>query len=113
MRTFVPNDKYFPSNIRAGFGGLLHARSAMAEFTNSDNFEGLQLKDVIPQGRRPWYKDTTLIKLNTLMLCALITQIASGYDSSMLNGMQSLPQWKKDFGKPTGTRLGEIGRAHV
>ncbi|OBT42719.1 hypothetical protein VE00_07262 [Pseudogymnoascus sp. WSF 3629] len=80
----------------------------MADFAHSDNFEGLQLKDVIPQGRKPWYKDTTLIKLNTLMLCALITQIASGYDSSMLNGMQSLPEWKSYFGKPTGTRLGAM-----
>ena len=42
----------------------------MADLTHSDNFEGLELKDVIPQGRKPWYKDRTLIKLNTLMLCA-------------------------------------------
>lgn len=80
----------------------------MADLVHSDNFEGLQLKDVIPQGRKPWYRDTTLIKLNTLMLCALITQVASGYDSSMLNGMQSLDQWKDYFGEPTGTRLGAM-----
>ncbi|KAH8692331.1 general substrate transporter [Talaromyces proteolyticus] len=85
----------------------------MAELTHSDNhnshtFEGLALKDVIPKNRKPLYKDWTLIKLNTLLLCALLTQIASGYDSSMLNGMQSLPQWKKYFGQPTGTRLGAM-----
>lgn len=84
----------------------------MAEVNNSnsdsDNFEGLSLKDVIPQRNKPWYKDTTLLKLNTLMLCALLTQVASGYDSSMLNGMQSLPQWQAYFGKPKGVRLGAM-----
>ena len=80
----------------------------MAELAHSDNFEGLALNDVIPRDRKPWWRDTTLLKLNTLMLCALLTQIASGYDSSMLNGMQSLPQWKKYFGQPTGTRLGAM-----
>ncbi|KUL87045.1 hypothetical protein ZTR_05754 [Talaromyces verruculosus] len=86
----------------------------MADLTNSenyhraDNFEGLALKDVIPNRRKPFYRDWTLLKLNTLLLCALLTQIASGYDSSMLNGMQSLPQWRKYFGSPSGTRLGAM-----
>ncbi|KAL3475183.1 general substrate transporter [Aspergillus californicus] len=78
-----------------------------SEDNSDDNFEGLALKDVIPE-RKPWYKDTTLLKLNSLLLCALITQIAAGYDSSMLNGMQSLPQWQRYFGQPTGTRLGAM-----
>ncbi|KAJ6079601.1 hypothetical protein N7467_009354 [Penicillium canescens] len=76
--------------------------------THSSNFEGLALKDVIPKDRKPFWKDGTLLKLNTLLLCALLTQITSGYDGSMLNGMQSLPQWQKYFGKPTGTRLGAM-----
>ncbi|KAL2783196.1 general substrate transporter [Aspergillus keveii] len=80
----------------------------MTSHSDADNFEGLTLKDVIPNNRKPWYKNSTLVKLNTLLLCALITQIAAGYDSSMLNGMQSLPQWQKYFGQPTGTRLGAM-----
>ncbi|KAL2867385.1 hexose transporter protein [Aspergillus lucknowensis] len=76
--------------------------------SHSDNFEGLALKDVIPTDRKPWWKDWTLLKLNTLLQCALLTQIASGYDSSMLNGMQALPQWQRYFGNPTGTRLGAM-----
>ncbi|KAL3430419.1 general substrate transporter [Aspergillus tetrazonus] len=80
----------------------------MLSHSNHDTFEGLVLRDVIPDGRRPWYRDWTLLKLNTLLLCALLTQIASGYDSSMLNGMQSLPQWVSYFGQPTGTRLGAM-----
>ncbi|KAH2322668.1 hypothetical protein KXV29_002642 [Aspergillus fumigatus] len=77
------------------------------ERPDEDNFEGLTLKDVTPK-RPPFYRDWTLLQLNTLLLCALLTQIASGYDSSMLNGMQALPQWNKYFGKPTGTRLGAM-----
>jgi MFS family permease len=80
----------------------------MPDLNDSDNFEGLALKDVIPERRKPFWKDTSLIKLNTLLLCALLTQVASGFDSSMLNGMQSLPQWRKYFGHPTGTRLGAM-----
>jgi sugar porter (SP) family MFS transporter len=80
----------------------------MLSHSNHDTFEGLVLRDVIPDGRKPWYRDWTLLKLNTLLLCALLTQIASGYDSSMLNGMQSLPQWVSYFGQPTGTRLGAM-----
>ncbi|KAJ5690493.1 hypothetical protein N7462_004885 [Penicillium macrosclerotiorum] len=76
--------------------------------THSDNFEGLVLKDVVPKDRKPLWKDGTLLKLNVLLLCALLTQITSGYDSSMLNGMQSLPQWQKYFGSPKGARLGAM-----
>jgi len=73
-----------------------------------DDFRGIQLKDVIPNTRAPWYRDGTLLKLNFLLLAALLTQTASGFDASMLNGMQSLPQWEKFFGHPMGKRLGAM-----
>ena len=73
-----------------------------------DDFRGIQLKDVIPNTRAPWYRDGTLLKLNFLLLAALLTQTASGFDASMLNGMQSLPQWEKFFGHPMGNRLGAM-----
>lgn len=75
---------------------------------NQHSFEGLYLKDVLPKRDKPWWRDARLVKLNLLLLCALLTQTASGFDSSMLNGMQSLPQWRKYFGQPTGTRLGAM-----
>lgn len=75
---------------------------------HNDDFVGVELKDVIPHRSKPWWRDLPLVKLNFLMLCALITQVASGYDGSALNGMQSLPQWQKFFGKPSGTRLGAM-----
>lgn len=76
---------------------------------NTDNeFEGLVLNDVVPKDRKPWYSDRTLWKLNLLLLSCLLTQTATGFDASMINGMQSLPQWQRFFGQPTGTRLGAM-----
>lgn len=73
-----------------------------------NDFQGFVLNDVIPKDRKPWYSDWTLWKLNLLLLCALLTQTATGFDASMLNGMQSLPQWQRFFGEPKGTRLGAM-----
>ena len=64
--------------------------------------------DVIPKRDKPWWRDWTLVQLNFLLLCALLTQIASGFDASMLNGMQSLNQWTEYFGHPAGARLGAM-----
>ncbi|KAH8647400.1 general substrate transporter [Xylariales sp. PMI_506] len=75
---------------------------------DNDDFTGLLLQDVIPRREKPWWREWTLVKLNLLLLCALLTQTASGFDASMINGMQSLPQWKAYFGSPTGTRLGAM-----
>lgn len=80
----------------------------MADERQNDNFDGLLLEDVIPKRSKPWWRDPALIKLNTLLLCALLTQTASGFDASMINGMQALPQWQLFFGQPTGTRLGAM-----
>lgn len=66
------------------------------------------LRDVIPKRDKPWWRDWTLVKLNTLLLCALLTQTAQGFDASMINGMQALPQWIRFFGHPQGTRLGAM-----
>ncbi|KAH8884157.1 general substrate transporter [Thozetella sp. PMI_491] len=74
----------------------------------NDDFTGLVLSDVIPKRDKPWWRDPTLVKLNLLLLCALLTQTASGFDASMLNGMQSLPQWKLYFGSPQGVELGAM-----
>ncbi|KAJ9156813.1 Major facilitator superfamily domain, general substrate transporter [Coniochaeta hoffmannii] len=80
----------------------------MAELTHGTDYAGLMLKDMIPTGRKPWYRDVVLIRLNLLLMCALLTQTATGFDASMLNGMQSLPQWTHFFGHPEGSRLGAM-----
>lgn len=81
----------------------------MGGMVETSSFGGAgALKDVLPKHGKPWYKNTSVMKLNFLLLCALLTQTASGFDSSMLNGMQSLPHWQSYFGQPTGAKLGAM-----
>lgn len=72
------------------------------------DFTGVVLNDVIPKRDKSWWRDRRLLKLNALLLCALLTQTAQGFDASMLNGMQALPTWIEYFGHPAGTRLGAM-----
>ncbi|KAL0950709.1 hypothetical protein HGRIS_007485 [Hohenbuehelia grisea] len=56
--------------------------------------------------RRKWYNNKRLIMLNFWILLFLITSTASGYDGSMMNGLQSIPQWRDYFNHPSGSKLG-------
>lgn len=35
-----------------------------------------------------------------------------GYDGSLLNGLQALTSWQRDFGAPAGTKLGLIAASY-
>ncbi len=74
--------------------------------------DGLYMKDVL-DARKPWYHYGYLVRLNTLLLSALLTQMTNGYDGSMLNGLQSLPQWTSYFNHPAGSRLGVMSNGTV
>ncbi|KAF8887527.1 hexose transporter [Infundibulicybe gibba] len=56
--------------------------------------------------RRKWYNNRRLISLNAWIVLLLITSSTNGYDGSMMNGLQSLTQWKGYFNNPTGGKLG-------
>lgn len=56
--------------------------------------------------RRKWYNNKRLIALNGWITLLLISSSTMGYDGSMMNGLQSLPQWESAFGFPTGGKLG-------
>ncbi|EIW63670.1 hexose transporter [Trametes versicolor FP-101664 SS1] len=55
---------------------------------------------------KPWYKNPRMIKLNLCIALLLITSTTNGYDGSMMNGLQSLPQWNQAFDYPSGGKLG-------
>ncbi|KAL0959684.1 hypothetical protein HGRIS_011382 [Hohenbuehelia grisea] len=55
---------------------------------------------------RKWYNNKRLIALNAWIVLLLITSSTNGYDGSMMNGLQSLPQWKDYFNSPSGSMLG-------
>ncbi|KAG6830912.1 hypothetical protein H0H87_006835 [Tephrocybe sp. NHM501043] len=55
---------------------------------------------------RKWYNNRRIITLNAWIVLLLITSSTNGYDGSMMNGLQSLDQWKGYFNNPTGGKLG-------
>ncbi|KAF4594316.1 hypothetical protein EYR40_009119 [Pleurotus pulmonarius] len=56
--------------------------------------------------RRKWYNNRRIIALNGWIVLLLITSSTNGYDGSMMNGLQSLPQWRDYFNSPSGGMLG-------
>ncbi|KAK8044014.1 hypothetical protein PG993_004038 [Apiospora rasikravindrae] len=72
---------------------------------------GVALAEVLPQTTRSWYQQTHLLKLNLLLLIPLLSSSVAGYDGSLMNGLQSLHQWRAFFGQPTGATLGLVNAA--
>ncbi|KAF9071986.1 hexose transporter [Rhodocollybia butyracea] len=56
--------------------------------------------------RRKWYNNRRIIALNGWIVLLLITSSTNGYDGSMMNGLQSLPQWQNYFHHPGSSELG-------
>lgn len=44
---------------------------------------------------------------------SLITSYSNGYDGSMMNGLQSLSQWREAFNNPSNGRLGLLNAIQV
>ncbi|CAK5274903.1 unnamed protein product [Mycena citricolor] len=55
---------------------------------------------------RTWRSNRRLIVLNAWLVLLLITSSTNGYDGSMMNGLQTLPQWRDYFNNPTKGKLG-------
>ncbi|KAH6907064.1 hexose transporter [Coprinopsis sp. MPI-PUGE-AT-0042] len=55
---------------------------------------------------KKWYNNRRLIVLNGWIVLLLITSSTVGYDGSLLNGLQSIPNWHDYFGRPGDTILG-------
>ncbi|KIM63728.1 hypothetical protein SCLCIDRAFT_23910 [Scleroderma citrinum Foug A] len=55
---------------------------------------------------RKWYNNKWIIILNTWIVLFSITSSIFGYDGSMMNGLQSLPQWQSAFNYPSNGVLG-------
>jgi hypothetical protein len=51
------------------------------------------LSSVLPQRTQPWWKTPHLVKLNLLLSVPMMTGYLIGFDSSMMNGLQSVPVW--------------------
>lgn len=80
-----------------------------SEFGSVDKVQ--RIEDLIRE-KRPFYKAPHLLKLVFYVFALTMSATISGYDGSMLNGLQSLTIWNNFFGDPTGSRLGVIANGY-
>ncbi|KAJ4183072.1 hypothetical protein NW755_009920 [Fusarium falciforme] len=73
---------------------------------HNESSVGLALAAVLPDDPRPWYRIGYLLKLNCCLMVPLLSSTTLGYDGSMMNGLQTLPQWRTFFDQPEGAILG-------
>ncbi|KAL4890119.1 general substrate transporter [Aspergillus ambiguus] len=72
---------------------------------------GEALASVLPQYNKSWFMVPHLLQLNLILLVPLLSSAVAGYDGSLMNGLQSISQWQKYFGDPTGSVLGVVNAA--
>ncbi|KAG0651023.1 Lactose permease [Hyphodiscus hymeniophilus] len=56
--------------------------------------------------RVTWYKQKGMRGLYICLLFVVLTSATNGYDGSMMNGLQSLPQWENYYHTPSPSKLG-------
>ncbi|KAF2503352.1 general substrate transporter [Lophium mytilinum] len=69
---------------------------------------GPELAAVLPDDPKPWYRTRHLILLNLMLIVPMLSPGVYGYDGSMVNGLQTLPQWWNYFGQPKSSVLGAL-----
>ncbi|KAL4959797.1 general substrate transporter [Aspergillus stella-maris] len=72
---------------------------------------GEALASVLPQHNKLWFRIPHLLKLNLILLLPLLSSAVAGYDGSLMNGLQSISEWKDYFDNPTGSILGVVNAA--
>ncbi|KAI5122310.1 hypothetical protein M0805_002386 [Coniferiporia weirii] len=61
--------------------------------------------------RGPWWRNRGILMLNLCLIIPLLTSCINGYDSSLVNGLQIVPEWQSYFNFPDGKALGLISAA--
>ncbi|KUJ10574.1 hexose transporter [Mollisia scopiformis] len=72
---------------------------------------GSALAEVLPRNSKYWFQTRHILHLNLLLLVPLLSSSVAGYDGSLMNGLQSLQQWRDYFGNPAGSLLGLVNGA--
>ncbi|KAL4804988.1 general substrate transporter [Aspergillus unguis] len=72
---------------------------------------GEALASVLPQNDKLWFRIPHLLQLNLILLIPLCSSAVAGYDGSLMNGLQSISQWKDYFDNPSGSILGVVNAA--
>jgi len=68
---------------------------------------------LVEEDHTPWYKKPNLRMLYLTMVPACLgVEYTSGYDSSMMNGIQTIDEWKLYFHKPHSAQLGFMAASY-
>lgn len=71
------------------------------------------IERLIADDTTPWYKKPNLRYLYLFLIpCCLGIESTSGFDSSLMNGLQSLEFWQNFFGEPKGATLGILAASY-
>lgn len=76
--------------------------------TPIEDIVGKAIAEVLPDHEKPWYRVRHLLMLNLILLIPLLSAATHGYDGSLMNGLQSMEEWREEFGHPKGTMLGLV-----
>lgn len=79
--------------------------------TPIEDIVGKEIAKVLPDHGKPWYRVKHLLLLNTLLIIPLLSAATTGFDGSLMNGLQSMEEWREEFNHPRGTMLGFINAA--
>lgn len=96
----------------------------------SNYIAGEAIEQVLPVTNKYWFQIPHLLQLNLILLVPLLSSSVAGYDGkshshamnstlrqlttrtgSLMNGLQTLPQWKSYFNQPQGALLGLVNAA--
>ncbi|KAJ0419165.1 hypothetical protein BJY00DRAFT_314234 [Aspergillus carlsbadensis] len=58
----------------------------------------MHIRDICPKLDKLWWRTPHLVNFNTLLMVPFFTSSVFGYDGTMVNGIQTLPQWQEYFG---------------
>ncbi|KFY82133.1 hypothetical protein V500_10802 [Pseudogymnoascus sp. VKM F-4518 (FW-2643)] len=84
----------------------------LKEQSESEIAAGSTLVAALPPNPKPWYRTRHLLRLNVTLLVLLVSAASVGFDGSMMNGLQTLPQWRGYFGHPNGALLGAMNAVY-
>ncbi|TDZ24460.1 Lactose permease [Colletotrichum orbiculare MAFF 240422] len=73
---------------------------------------GSGLLAVLPDNPAPWYRTRHLLLLNLTLLVPMVSSASVGFDGAMMNGLQTLEQWRGYFGHPSAPVLGAMNAVY-
>lgn len=125
--TIITNLLFRCFHLNLSSGQLTDTMSPSTQKENDAKIVGTELAEVLPQTDKYWFQQPHLLRLNLLLCIPLLSSSVSGYDGgcfplyrygirltpagSLMNGLQSLHQWREYFNHPTGETLGLINAA--